>query len=658
MPASDLDSPKDLRDVLACLVDAEVQSVAVLGILVDWLRPNKPELADARVVALCDRLECGPLAERRQLGVHLRQAIEQTECLHALTESGMPSDDGFFAQIKRRIGRRLLPEVDPPDELETVIRRVFWHKRDYLWLRAVDGATWRRLMDLVGLTADSVVGVPASLASAVRVLAHHTSSLGLSPLITHQLPQLDDLDSPLLTLVDHVREYTECFDDTQKDHESHLNRALETLAQCRSAVEQLRADKHIHGTSLRLTLLSYRLLKQIDRLDLLLHLTDPQTRDFQAAAIDLMHQLVEAENTRNQLRPHIRESVDLLAYQVVEHVAKKGSKYITRTRQEYWRFFVASCIGGLIVAVFALVKLLSTKLDLSLAGEAIVYSLNYAACFIAIYLAGGALATKQPAVTANSIAKAMDQPDGSHALDQIAEMVVRVWRSQFISFVGNLVCAFPAAILLAELYIALTGGPPASPVKAQQLLVDSHPWLSGALFFAAVAGFFLFVSGLVSGAFDNRNLYRKLSSRVAHHPLLRKWFGSRRAERAGAFVDKHGGVIAGNIFLGFCLGTAGTLGVVFGLPFDIRHIAFSSANVGFALEGLGAAPATSFFVEVVFGVLLIGFINFVVSFGLMLQTAMASRHITFGEKRTVLKLLLKRLLQRPWDYFYPPKQST
>ncbi|PKN56379.1 MAG: hypothetical protein CVU56_16450 [Deltaproteobacteria bacterium HGW-Deltaproteobacteria-14] len=651
---------RDLREVLAevRVTAAAGDPVGALASLVDALRPLETAAADARVAALCDRLEVGPAEVRRELAALVRGILASARCVHALTESGVPSGHGFFDELLDKVGRRFLPDVGDPQDLRAVIRRVFPKQRDYHWLGAVDEVTWRRLLDLLGVTAESVVGVPAELSSAVRILAHHVASLGLLPEITDRMP-LDGVESPFLVLSDRVRRYTDSFDnDVAGDEDPLLVEALETLAACRDAVTHLRANKHVHGTSLRLTTLTFRLLRQVERLEVLLHLTEPIQRDFQRAAIALFRELVEAENTRNHVGRHVKASADLLAYQIVEHAAKKGSKYITTTRREFGRFFVASVGGGLIVAVFALFKLLLAKADLSLGAEALLYSLNYAACFILIYLTGAALATKQPAMTANTIARSMDGPGGTHQLEQLAEMVVQVWRSQFISFLGNLVCAFPVAMLLADLFRVASGAPPASAAKAELLLASVHPWLGGALFYAAVAGVFLFMAGLVSGYFDNRNLYRGLSRRVARHPWLVRGLGAARAERAGAFVDKHGGALLGNVFLGICLGCAGTLGIILGLPFDIRHIAFSSANLGMALEGLDHAVSASVVAEAALGVMLIGLVNFVVSFGMTLSMALESRRITFRENRAVLRILLRRLARRPWHFFFPPREAT
>ena len=70
------------------------------------------------------------------------------------------------------------------------------------------------------------------------------------------------------------------------------------------------------------------------------------------------------------------------------------------------------------------------------------------------------------------------------------------------------------------------------------------------------------------------------------------------------------------------LGTAGTIGIIFGLPIDIRHIAFSSANLGYALATFSfdlpwlPSPGRGC------GVILIGAVNLLVSFVLALWMAL------------------------------------
>ena len=63
--------------------------------------------------------------------------------------------------------------------------------------------------------------------------------------------------------------------------------------------------------------------------------------------------------------------------------------------------------------------------------------------------------------------------------------------------------------------------------------------------------------------------------------------GAERARQLGSYLDAHYGAILGKLFFGMYLGLVGTVGALTGLPFDIRHVAFSSANVGTALVSRG-----------------------------------------------------------------------
>ena len=573
---------------------------------------------------------------------------------HTLTDAGIPSGNrGFWSELFGRLGQRLLPDAQDPGSLTGIIDAVFPREDDHVWVRAVPTGLWARLLDALGITAESVVGADPGLASAIRVLAHHVASLGLQPEITERLPHLEGPDSPFLAISTTVFRYLESFEnEVVGDEEPLLDEALARLAECREAVGVLRAEKDKFGTSLGLTILSYRLMLQIERLDMLLHLTEPVERDFQGGAVRLFQTLVRAVNTRNQVIPHVRESADLLAYQVVEFAARKGSRYITRSPAEYGRFFLSSLGGGLLVAVFALFKVLLDRLDVSLAAEAILFGVNYSICFVLIYLTGATLATKQPAMTANTIARTIGETT-RHNIDALEELVVRTWRSQFVSFVGNLVMAFPAAMALAYGFRWLTGTDPATPGKALALLQELHPWESGALAYAAVAGVFLFGAGLVAGYVDNRNRYGQIPFRLSRNLRLRRVLGPERTARVADRVDRNLGVLAGNVFLGFALGSAGTVGEILGLPFDIRHIAFSSAHFGLAMEGLEWSVPVWTVLTLTLGIMLIGLVNFLVSFGLSLALAMESRRVTFGETRALLRGLLTHLLRRPLDFFVP-----
>jgi len=624
--------------------------------MVSGLRPERGEDPGARVRALAAHLEADPEAGET-LGSILRRVTGEVHCFPALTSSGVPGGEGFVPELFGRLGRRILPPVTDPRELEDVLRIVFDDGHDHVWLREVPEADWRSLLDALGITAESVRGVDPELALAIRVLGHHAASMGLKPAILQRLPHLEDPESPFLLLGERVVRYLESHEnEIEGDEDPLLDAALGAVADCRQEVERLREEKREHGTSLWLTGLTSELLEVLERLNLLLHMTEPTDRDFQGCTVRLLQDLVEAAKTRDHVIPHLRASADLLALEVVEAAARKGSKYITSGRSDYLRFLGSSMAGGLLVALFSLAKVIMSQWDVSLAAQAFLYGTNYALCFVLIYLTGATLATKQPAMTANTLARSLGE-DGMD-LSRLEDLIVRVWRSQFISFVGNVVVALPVAYLLSELFFRASGGLLAAPEKAQDMLAALHPLQSGTLFYAGVAGVLLFAAGLLSGWVDNWLRHRRVPARIAGHQGLLRLVGTRGASKVSRVLDAKLGALAGNVFLGFGLGSMGTLGEIFGLPLDIRHIAFASAETGTSLEILQGGVPTDLLVAAAASVLVIGLINFVVSFGLSLMVALESRGLGLGGGGRIARHLVRRFLRNPLEWFVPPSDGA
>lgn len=649
-------------DPKAYVADAQValsegDPIRAFERLAGVIREGPPEETRGRLAALCAFLEQEPLVAL-PLGEALCELLEAWRVGPALLESSNLATAGFWSELGARVVRRFLPELQEPDDLRVVLRQVFPSRDDHLRINRVPDECWIRLLAALGITGDTAHPLDQEVAIAIRTLTSYASSLGLRPEFTHRQPAHLEPDAPFLLLPNQILQFIESHTDGRKgDQEEVLQGALRTIGLCRAEVEYVRATMGKLGTSLTLTSITFRLLRILDRLEVLLQFTDRASGCFQACAVRLFREIVTAEKTHNHLIPHIRAHVDLLAYQVVEHAARKGGKYITAGRRDYARFFVASLGGGAIVAIFSFLKIVLGKMGAPLGVEALLYGLNYSACFVLIYLTGGALATKQPAMTANTIAQALGKRQDRH-LEQLEELVVRVWRSQFVSFAGNLLMALPMAFAISEVFFRSRGATVMNPAYANAMLINLHPWQSGTIIFAAIAGVFLFLSGLISGWVDNRYIYAHFPQRVAQQRTLVRMIGAARAQAVADFLHRNLGVLVGNVFLGFALGSTGTIGKIFGLPLDIRHIAFASAEFGTALEILHFRVALSVVWPVALGVTLIGLVNFLVSFGLSLATALESRQITWGEIRVLTGHLARSFLRQPLDWFFPPKEAS
>jgi site-specific recombinase len=430
---------------------------------------------------------------------------------------------------------------------------------------------------------------------------------------------------------------------------------LEALERCEDALDEVRQRRGEIGASLSLTFLLRRLqqhLRRVRALVLLLHL-DPSLAPH-LRTVRFLKEVVRAENLRHSLREHLSGNLDMLALQVTEHAGRTGGHYITTTRAEWWRMFRSAVGGGFVVAFLCWFKLLAYYAKLAPFGTAFLYSMNYSLGFIAIHVTQSTLATKQPAMTASRIAAALDRRKEGHSLDDLAELVVRTARSQFIAFVGNVGMSFPVALTIALLVALVSGRPLADPEKARLFLEELHPWRSLSLFHAAIAGVYLFLAGLISGYYDNAVVFSRIPERLRHHRLLRRVLGERLLDRLAAYVDKNLGSLAGNFMLGIFLGTTGTIGFILGLPLDIRHITFAAGNFGIALATLGTSIGWKGAVVTVLGIVAIGAVHFLVSFGLALTVAIRSRGVNFDESRLLLTKLAARIARRPLDVIVAP----
>ena len=182
------------------------------------------------------------------------------------------------------------------------------------------------------------------------------------------------------------------------------------------------------------------------------------------------------------------------------------------------------------MAFLCVFKILLGKIDASDFGHAFLYSMNYAMGFIAIYLFGCTLATKQPAMTATALISALEQgvkeknPGQTDKYRNFAIFFARVFRSQFIAFVGNVLVAFPMALFLIW-GIDQVFHYNIAEKKWFTLINDLSPVSSPAIFHAAIAGVFLFISGLIAGSIANRDKYNSVYYRIQEHPILKKTFG-------------------------------------------------------------------------------------------------------------------------------------
>ncbi|MDB5747772.1 MAG: recombinase [Massilia sp.] len=694
-------------------IDPHSDRIDLLVELVDSLRPRRRHRSRAlEAVRTLTQLLRGNPEQAWALRCYIVTLLEKRRHTSLYSDIGILSNDGFFTELKRRIAYRFLPPALDDLYLSDALDQALYADNDYEWVRSVPDADWLALFDVVAEAPPPLDAAPdrarvttvIGMLDAIRTLSCRVCALGLEPRLVHSYSEIEDFDSPFLMQNIEVNRYLDEYGRfleggvERPDDALHL---LVMLDQCEGVIARIRRNSLSFGTSVALTYVLVAITQSIGRLRKLLFLVDlgdaaahsthvansplalpapaavPGTRSFapgalvaavhtpqpprpltarRAAAVELAQELVEAHNTKYRVRGLIHDNIDLLARNVTENASRTGEHYIAESRAQLRGMFKAAAGAGFIVGFMALFKILLGYLRAAPLVEAFLFSMNYSLGFMLVHMLRWTIATKQPAMTAQRIAAGLHSRDGQRIdFDSMAELVNKVFRTQIVAVLGNVAVAFPTAFVIAIAYQQMTGQHLVTPDKAHHLLHDIDPFGSPALFYAAIAGVWLFVAGLISGYYDNKALYTRMGQRVRQLRWLGRLLGTERRARVSRYVEDNLGGLMGNFFFGILLGTTGTVGYLLGLPLDIRHVTFSTANFATALVSLDYQITWAEAANAALGVALIGAVNLLVSFHLALSVALRARKIQFTRSVLLLRALGRRFLHAPIDFFIGPK---
>jgi len=661
-------SERGLEPLLHAIAAAGDRADPVLLVrLVEHLRPREPEDTAQAVKNLqaLQYLLASNEALRAGLRAYLLRLFADHQQVTLYADLGILPDAGFFSELWRRLAQRILPAAMDPTALKDVLGRAFPRATDHVWVSGIEDLHWCQLFRDIGVDFIEVGRdnrTVSQLLDSVHILSTRVAAMGAVPALAEVYPSLRDHASPFLMQCVDTQRWAEEYraglaSGTPPADDDKPIRVL--LDQCREVIAKVRRNTGNTGISINLTYLLQRLAETIDRIEGLLDLLDrTPERDRVEAVVPLLKVFVEAENHKNDVREHFGRNTELLAREVTEHSGRTGEHYITATRAEYKAMLTSALGAGLIVPFMALIKIGLHGLHPAPLIEGLLFGLNYALGFMLIHVLHFTVATKQPAMTAARIAAALDHPPGAKPdMGLMVELIVRVIRSQFIAVVGNVALAFPLAYVLASGLYLSTEIHVVTPEKAQTILHDLHPFASLALFHAAIAGVWLFMSGLIAGYHDNIAVYNHIPERIRQLKWLERRIGAVRLGKLAHYIEGNLGGLAGNFWFGMLLGLTATVGLNLGLPLDIRHITFASANLATATVGLDQQVPWQTFAWCAAGVALVGMVNLAVSFYLALLVAFKARNVKFRFTRPLAAALGRRFLATPLDFVRPPRES-
>ncbi|MEA9412763.1 MULTISPECIES: site-specific recombinase [unclassified Flavobacterium] len=649
------------------------ENVELLVELVNLIRPKNPKTVTA--VDLSELISLLKENEnyRNGLMVCVNAHLEKKKFNKILSDAGILQDANFFFEVRKRIFAKLIPEQPEKDTLQFILNQIFFVNTDPIWIKKIPQEQILELFYL--LKFHSIYGFTDENSSfnelifAMEVITYRICGSAMETDVIQMVPEYENLESPFIAFQRELLLMNEKLIDSPENAINEDDLGYKQLIilhkQCVDYIETAFKNSNKFGISLHVNQSLLRIRQQLQRLKSLLPLLiQGNQEDAKRNTISLAYKLIKYNCDKNNIQKLVNESTQLLSYEITQHTANTGEHYITNSRKEYYKMFYSAAGGGFIVGILCIIKLLLGKVEASGFGHVFLYSMNYSIGFIIIYILGFTLATKQPAMTASALVRALQegfkqktQDKKDYKYKEFAIFFARVFRSQFIAFVGNVIIAFPVSLLGIWL-IDQTFHYNIAKEKWPTLMQDLNPIYSAAIFHAAIAGVFLFLSGIIAGSIANRDKHNHIYYRIQEHPLLKLSLGKKWTKKLASLYEKKWAGIISNFWFGVFMGSTAFIGIFFGLNIDIRHITFASGNFALALYGTDFYVTQWMFIWSVLGIGIIGLVNFMVSFSLSLGLAFRSRNIPLSELRQVARAIFRYFLSKPMHFFFPPKNSS
>ncbi|OAJ52241.1 site-specific recombinase [Paraburkholderia ginsengiterrae] len=633
--------------------------------------------AHTRIRYLLHVLDRNPAWKANVAGI-LRALLRESDGLSLLCDAGMPVHSGFFGALFERLDASLIPPAPNRRDLTAIVTLMFSSERDAEWIGALPTDLLIRIRALLDYEPDEDEqrdSTPFSLdlLAALHNLTCQISSTGLSQTVRSRLGGADTDDTSDASDVRVAMEkqpfyrLTRAMLAVEAEHQAvaagapqdkllhEVNYLRLLLDECRRATDKVFAHLYRNGVSVDIVFQVERMRMRIVRAEHLLNAWMAQ--DDPHAGARLTAELVNANHASQSVAHLMRSNFSLLARKVVEYSADTGEHYIARDRAEYLKMLRMAAGGGLVTVVTVCVKFAITGAHLQAMAEGLLAGFNYAASFLLMHFLHFSLATKQPAMTAPTLARELDGTGTPAGVDSFVSSVTALMRTQAAAVLGNVLLVFPVCLGVQLLWHALFNADIISPDKAHATL-KSFSLLGPTPFYAALTGVLLWSSSLIAGWADNWFVLHRVADALAYNRRLRMTLGVRGAARLAKACRSNVAGVVGNITLGLMLGLVPAILTAFAFSFEVRHVTLSAGSIGIALGVLGEhALELPELWWAVAGVGSMAILNVAVSFALAFYMAVKSRDLRRNAVRSLRGAIWQRVLRHPLELVWPAKAA-
>jgi site-specific recombinase len=665
----DLVDPRPARpDLSYILAEAHNQQsledkIYWLESLIGWIRsgakaqlPSEFNLNSGHIQAVRIRFILHLLERQPQwksaTAQNLRDIVQQASGLHLFCLAGISQESGFFSEAADRMLKKILPAPPRHHDLSELFLRVFDEESDAVWIGQLPPETITHVENLFafGINAGENVfsKLQSSMFEALLILGSKIAALGLSEEVRLRLPEIQVNEMSFFILRKKI--------DTLVSTRDHL-----LFIDCQDSIEKCRKNvqgvfNHLEGSGVS-TQIVYRLeslTSSLNRVEILLRLLSTST-DL-VSTRDVLIPRFLSELTRDNLSNRnvfdlAQSNLHLLARKIVERSGKTGEHYIAKDRQEYQYILKSAAGGGLLTCGTTLIKFVILRMKLALFFDAFFHWINYASSFVAMQFLGFTLATKQPSMTAASLAEKLKNVKDPNEIEEFVDEVALITRSQTAAAIGNIGAVIPSAILFDVAFTAVFGHHVLNQDLAHHYVEYLNPFTTLTILHGAITGLALWLSSIAGGWLENWMVFRQIPEALAKHRRLNFVFGAERCNRFSKWFLKNISGLGVNISLGFFLAFTPSVGHIFGIPLEAKHVTLSTTAFTFALCSLWSGHLDPKTISLsILGLVIVGLLNFGVSFALSLYVAVRAREIDDSLTRRLGRAVRGRFFRRPSEF--------
>jgi site-specific recombinase len=587
-----------------------------------------------------------------------KEMLASLSSVSLLAEAGLPAQHALLPEITRRLFQRLLPSPREDADAARLFAAVFASPLAVQRFLDMDGALFTRLAAILwdedGLAAFPHIG--KDFHQALRLLAARVSGRGTSVAVRERSASVPIEQSPFYAFVFATEKFIAAEDEAPS---VRMERWLEAVYACRGELALVRLNMEDAGVSTALVFDLSAMDDSLDRMEMLTATLVEHTRKPSVAARLLLDTLVRGLLEDTRITTLVRQNLNLLARKTVERTGHGGEHYIAHTRWEYWRMWGAAIGGGLLTVFTAAIKLHIIGKHWPPFVEAILVGTDYAISFLLLQIFGLALATKQPSMTAATLADIIRRNRGEARRDKITDFSASISRSQLAAALGNVLAVCSGAIVFDQIWRVLFGASYLPDAQAVHVYQSLRPLASATAIDAVLTGILLWLAGLIGGWCENFAVYHNVPESIAQHPIGKK-IGASLMRQIADWFDRNVAPWSTSIALGYLMGFTPVIAEFFGLPLDIRHVTLNTGMFAFSAAHFGLSAFSQLWLySVVVSIMIMFVLNLGVSFGIASYVALRAYEVGREERLTILRYVFGQIVQSPARFLYPvePKLS-